>query len=822
MKKIYSGLLLFSMVNIAFAQWSPTAMTGQKLRKEVEAKQFYSLDIAALRSQLTTTKKAGKGVKGTIVSLPTLGGKLEKFQVFSAPVLSESLASKYQLGSYVGVGVDDQSKWVRFSISPTDFQSMVFSNGKYEFIEPQNSNKSVYAVFPKSKKTESNAAFECGIDEKFLEKQQLKNLASKNISNNNENVALRNSGQKFRTYRLAISTTGEYTNHFGSVAGALAAINATMTRVNGIFEKDFGVQLIVQDFPQLIFTDATTDPYSDPNLGVDGFLWSGELQRTLTATIGNDAYDMGHLFGESGGGGFAGDIGNVCRNPHSDTDDESKGTGFTSPGTGAPQGDSFDIDFVAHEMGHQLGAWHTFSHLIEGGSEAQMEPGSGSTIMSYAGITKTADVQNQSDPYFHAISIKQVQDYLSTQSCGTITTVANTSPVISSLVNKTIPKGTAFVLTAQASDKENNPLTYVWEQYDNTTTAIANVTLNTSRGAKFRSILPTTSPTRYFPKLANILNGNLSSRTDWESVSNIARDLNFAITVRDNNPDVLQQQTTTEYVKVTVGADGPFKLNTTKVLKNGVSNIEWDVVNTMSAPYNVTSVKIDYSTDNGQNWTILSNETPNDGSELLSFANVTVGSTIHIRVSAIDNIFYAVSKATVENLQSCDGSAPLGLTASVIKGTEATLSWNNVEGATYSLQYKKASDTNWTTSSLTTNTTKLTGLSSESEYQVQIASICNGTQGAYSPVVNFNTVLSTIDPSKSKEVGIFPNPVIDILNVTNVSSKSLFKIFSLNGQLIKSGIIVDSSINVSQISKGVYILSISDDEKTSNIKFIKK
>ena len=185
MKKIYSGLLLFSMIGASFAQWSPSAMSGKKIRQEVEAKQYYSLDIDQLRTQLTKTEKAGKSAKGTIINVPTLNGKIEKFEVFSAPVMEESLATKYQLGSYIGVGVDDKSKWIRFSISPTDFQSMVFSDGKYQFIEPQNSNKSVYAVFPKSKKSVGNHALECGIDENFLKKKQIDKLSA-NLLNNEE------------------------------------------------------------------------------------------------------------------------------------------------------------------------------------------------------------------------------------------------------------------------------------------------------------------------------------------------------------------------------------------------------------------------------------------------------------------------------------------------------------------------------------------------------------------------------------------------------------------------------------------------------------
>ena len=82
--------------------------------------------------------------------------------------------------------------------------------------------------------------------------------------------------------------------------------------------------------------------------------WNAQLQSTLTSIIGEANYDIGHMFGASGGGGNAGCIGCVCVNG-------SKGSGITSPADGIPQGDNFDIDYVVHEVGHQLGANHTFS-----------------------------------------------------------------------------------------------------------------------------------------------------------------------------------------------------------------------------------------------------------------------------------------------------------------------------------------------------------------------------------------------------------------------------------------------------------------------------
>jgi hypothetical protein len=225
--------------------------------------------------------------------------------------------------------------------------------------------------------------------------------------------------------------------------------------------------------------------------------WNVELQNTLTTVIGNAAYDIGHMFGASGGGGSAGCIGCVCINP-TGPGTKAKGSGYTSPGDGVPMGDNFDIDYVAHEMGHQLGGNHTFSMSLESGTGQNVEPGSGTTIMGYAGITGATDVQPHSDAYFHINTIIQVQNNLTSKTCDVEASINNSPPVITALPDVTIPKGTAFVLTAQATDPENDPITYDWEQVDNATTATTIGTLgNLTNGPSFRSINPTTNAYRY-------------------------------------------------------------------------------------------------------------------------------------------------------------------------------------------------------------------------------------------------------------------------------------------------------------------------------------
>lgn len=740
MKKNFTSFFFLFLFAITSAQWSPTTFRGEKSRASSDIKNYYSLDISLLKSQLAKAQETGRNAKPVTISLPTLEGKIEKFAVYSFPVVVKELADQYQLGSYVGVGIDDPGKYLRFSLAADDFQSMIIKEGQYEFIEPADKSKTVYGVHPKTDK--SNEGFLCSMNEDRLSKQEIENLytTGKAFSNQTTNFA-KSSDKKYRTMRLAMSVTGEYTQFFGgTVANALVAINASLTRVNGVFEKDFALHLDLQNYPGVIYTNPATDPYSPAAAGAGG-AWNGELQQTLTANVGNANYDIGHLFGASGGGGNAGCIGCVCINPSSSVPN-GKGSGYTSPADGIPQGDNFDIDYVAHEIGHQLGANHTFSHGLES-SLVNVEPGSGSTIMGYAGITgPNTDVQAHSDPYFHAVSITQVQNNLTSKTCDVETPITNNPPVITALPTYNIPKGTAFVLTASATDAENDPMTYTWEEVDNASTTINKNNLGlTLTGASFRSFNPTTSPTRYFPKLSSVLAGVLNnSNNGWESVSTVARTTNFRVTVRDNNPVANQQQTQFANQQIVVGNDGPFKVTSTTAYNNGPTNITWDVANTTAAPYSVANVKIDYTTDNGVTWTVAAASTANDGNESINLTGLTLGGTVKIRVSSIGNVFYAIGSSTVATLTSCTGAAPTNITVSAITQTTATVSWTATANSTYVVQYRPLGSTAWITVPSTGNSINLTGLSDGITYEVQVATVCTGVQGPFSASVNFTTL----------------------------------------------------------------------------------
>ncbi|MBL1221395.1 T9SS type A sorting domain-containing protein [Chryseobacterium sp. L7] len=739
-KKILLVCALAAGLASANAQrWEPASQKTSQIRKEVEVQYSYRVDLASLRNILKDAVETGKDAKPVIVSLPTAEGKIEKFAVYSNPVAEKSLADRYQLGSYVGVGVDDPAKYVRFSTAPTEIQSMIIKNGVFQFIEPITTDKQTYGVFYKTKRTASDNGFECTTEEK-----NTKDIKSLEIhgKNNLSNIGItdRPSITKYRTYRLALSTTGEYTKKFdpaGGIVNTVIQMHATMTRVNGVFEKEFGIKTIIQDIPAIIYTDPTADPYTG-NLNLN-------LQQTLTSVVGNANYDMGHVFNAAGGNGNAGSIGSTCKDPTSATN-LAKGSAFTQNTN--PVGDLFDIDYVAHEMGHQLGGNHTFSHSSEN-SGVNIEPGGGTTIMAYAGITGD-NVQMNSDAYFHYSSINQILTSLDGKTaCGTsedITT--NTAPAISPLTAKTIPKGTAYYLDASATDAQSDPFTYTWEQYDsvggnNTISGDSGWGYNTE-GSIARSYFGTVGGRRYFPSFTAVMDGKLTDKANWETVSYIPRVLKYAVTLRDANP--VRPMVSSSETTVTVGNDGPFKFNgltAASVLYNNASNtIQWDAANTTAAPYNVANVKIDYTADNGVTWTDLAASVPNSGSYTVQMPASLTGA-VKLRISALGNIFYAVSPAvTVGTAPTSTSAAPTGVSAidSEVFKTTARVSWNSVPGAaTYSVNYRKAGTTTWSNTTSTVNSVALTGLEDETNFEVQVAAVVNSVPGAFSTNYTFKT-----------------------------------------------------------------------------------
>ncbi|HBI01791.1 MAG TPA: propanediol utilization protein [Flavobacterium sp.] len=614
---------------------------------------LYSLNIEAFKVVLATAPDRFLSEDGVVVTLPNSNGAIERFELFEASNFEPELQAQYpEIRSYVGIGIDDPKAQLRMSIDPRGVQTMIFRAGKKtEFMEPYSENGLVYAAYESSRQ-KGKMPFTCSTVDHAVSGRLSEEVDSNEVMANNGVL---------KTFRLALSCTGEYTSyHGGTVAGALAAMNATMTRVNGVFEKDLAVRLnIIANNNLVIYTNAATDPYS-PASGIDN--WNLQLMNTLSSVIGNANFDIGHLFGATGGGGNAGCIGCVCSNDQTTAVVQGvtrpinyKGSGITSPADGVPAGDFFDVDYVAHELGHQLGANHTFSEFVEG-SGVNVEPGSGSTIMAYAGITEY-NVQGNSDDYFTYRSILQIQNNLANKPCANNITLSNPALTITSGGNWTIPNGTAFVLTG--TNPTNNPgATFTWEQNNSATSAVtgANSICYPTKpaGPNFRSLPPVNTPVRYMPAFSSVLNNSLS--TTWESVLTIGRSMTFTLTARDNIAN--GGQTSTASANITVsGTVGPFA-----VTSQNASGVSWSqgttqaitwAVNGTSGLTGSANVDILLSTDGGQTFsTVLASNTPNDGSENITVPNIAAQSC-RIMIKPTGNIYYALNTVPFSIGYSC-------------------------------------------------------------------------------------------------------------------------------------------------------------------------
>lgn len=676
---MYKFLLAAFVVSISFTAsaqenyWSSRSDdNGITKHKQVARLSFpkvfklFTLNTETLRNELfRVTDRSGASTR---ISLPNADGNMEQFEVWEASNFEPALQARFpQIRAFSGRGINSPGSMLKLSISPQGIQTMLFrANGNVtEYIEPYSADNTVYAVF-KRQRAAGGLPWVCSTPDA--------DLAASLSARVNENFTESNAGQ-LKTMRLAQSCNGEYSNFFGATSSAqvalvLAAYNSTLTRCNGTYEKDLAIHLnLVTESTNVIYYNPATDPYS--TLGN----WNTELQIALNTSLtgpstplatNNAAYDIGHMFGASGGGGNAGCIGCVCVDGVASGTGATKGRGITSPADGIPMGDNFDIDYVAHEIGHQMGGNHTFSFSSEG-TGVNKEVGSGITIMGYAGITGF-DVDDHSIDVWHQASIQQIQVNMATKTCPiTISqTGVNATPVVAALTNYTIPPSTPFALTGSATDADaGDVLTYCWEQNDDVsgqTAANSVARENKPVGPNWLTIPATTSPTRLMPRLSTILaGGNITgpnpggdAGANTEALSNVSRTLNFRLTARDNRPynGTAVGQTNFQDMVVTVNATTftPFLITSQNAAVSyaggSTQTVTWSVGNTTAAPISAADVRISWSTDNGATFTTLIASTPNDGTETFTVPATTT-TQARIRVEAIGNIFFDINNAPI-------------------------------------------------------------------------------------------------------------------------------------------------------------------------------
>ncbi|HEU4632878.1 MAG TPA: zinc-dependent metalloprotease family protein, partial [Flavisolibacter sp.] len=643
----------------------------------------------------------------------------ERYTVVEAPVMHPDLAAKYpDIKSYAGKGLDDPASTIRFDISPLGFHAIILSSAKPTvYIDPVDKDDDYYMVVSRKDIIDFKNEFQCLTTD----------VRSGAEPYGKSTITLRNADDgKLRTYRLALCASGEYSQYWLNgtetsdaerIAKVVAAQNNHMTRANAIFERDFGVRLVlVANNDAVIYLNASTDPWNSNNL-------NSATQTTCDTKIGSANYDIGHLVHRASNNGNAGCIACVCKAG-------SKGSGFTSY-SNLSDNENFVVDYLTHEMGHQLGANHTFTFSNEG-TIAQVEPGSGSTIMGYAGITgSTTDVQSHSDDYFHAISIEQVTNYIKASTCAAVTTISNNIPAVSAGADYTIPRSTPFALTGTASDADpGDVLTYCWEQNDPRGTGFSTVPSATATsGPQFRSYKPILTLSRTFPQISSILSGTNSNK--WEVLPSVARTLHFRFTARDNHSGSGANESDDMILTVS-GTAGPFAVtapNTSVNWSAGTAQaVTWSVNGTNGSPVNCANVAILLSTDGGVTFpTVLAASTPNDGSETITVPNIT-STACRIKVAAIGNIFFDISNANFTIGNAPSGCAnPTAPNTTAITANSAILSWTGATGAdSYDVEYKQSSSTSWlpVVTSTTATSASLSGLQASTSYDWRVRTNC--------------------------------------------------------------------------------------------------
>jgi hypothetical protein len=649
------SLTIFAMISviIVYAQspWTranvaavnESAWKGRTLPQKF---QIFKLNQAAIEARLiqAPSEISARSAKSKFtIELPDVEGKLRTFNIVSAPVADPALLKRLNgAQSFSGRSVTDPYTMVRFSISKLGLNAIISAPGKPTvYIRSIDSKNGMHIIFTDD--GTSGERFECTTPAgaaNLLQAQRLSTAAAmKNANTGN-----------IRVFRLALAASGEFSDQYDNDPGNAGTdadrINAVMafqltwvTDANFYLERDFGIRLqVIGTNNKVIYLDSGTDPFAGGDL-------NNETQAAIDGQIGAANYDIGHLMNYTPGGnaGNAGDIGSICKG-------STKGSGYTGRSDWTALNGYASIMFT-HELGHQSGANHTFTHQDDN-DNAQVEPGSGSTIMSYGGngLAPAQYVIGLRDKYFHAISIQQATDYVASVACGSTVSAGNSAPSVNAGPNYTVPKSTAFTLKGTASDPNGDAMTFTWEQLDKLTDGgdfAWDVSSTNTYGPAFRSRVPSTSKDRTLP---------IDGVSDpWEVLSSVPRTFNFRFTARDNA--LTGAQNNSGDVVITVADAGPLTITFPNGGQNfcpGNQTITWNVNGTDAAGL-APNVRILLSSDGGVTYPIeIVASTPNDGSFTYNFP-CTVNTAARLKIEAVGNIFFDISDA---NFSYGDGTKP--------------------------------------------------------------------------------------------------------------------------------------------------------------------
>jgi hypothetical protein len=673
MKKCFPVFLLFILTgifNCAGQIWSSVAAGSRNSRIAAEEKQsLWRLNIALLPAQLQ---------QDMMLDLPLPDGSLRRFSITPNALLPPGLAARYpNIKAYNAIATDDATVSAKIDVTDFGLHAMIFAGAQSTTVDPAGNG-----LYIARSKSDAAANVRCLVPATGRKQNGL--LAAQRIA----------SGYKLKQYRMALACDHQYAqaatgSDHPTKSATLSKMVTTLNRINGVYERELAITMtLVPNTDTLIYTDTVGDPFGTSNSNPATLLYLNQLMCDSLIKTAN--YDLGHLF-STGAGGLS-QVGCVCNSA-------MKAQSVT--GRNQPEGDEFDIDYVAHEIGHAFGANHTFNNnesgSCAGNAEAEFayEPGSGSTIMAYAGICSPDNIQAHSDAYFGISSLREVTSYVSAAgNCYTAVNTANKPvglPLFTAFYN--IPKLTPFEFTAPTATDSTagSAITYCWEQWNLGDFGRSLAATHTA-GPIFRSFTPDTTRTRIFPKLAMVLAGNTSdagnNNSEGEQLPDQTRYLTFRLTVRNILAGTGCFLITDDSIHIDVaGSAGPFKVtsqNETGLLYIGssIQQVNWDVAGSTDAPVNAATVDIYLSGDDGTTWPYFLGNFPNNGSAIVTLPNPT-GNIVHgrFKVKAHGNIFFNVNLQEFAVINNPDSNSAIRLFpdpahsyVKIITGTRGTVS----------------------------------------------------------------------------------------------------------------------------------------------------
>lgn len=372
----------------------------------------FRLDAAQARTALEPALAANGG-RPVRIAVPGPDGSSQVFSVVEDSVMEPQLAARHpEIRTFAGRGVTDPTSTIRLDLTPLGFHAAVRGplGARAWYVDPAYRGRGVTAHLSYRGASVPRAA-EAFVERDLADTQAILDAAPGAAARGGEVV-------QRRTFRLAFVTDPSYATYFGS-ANVLAAKTTLVNRVNQVYNDDLAIRFVLVAGTDALNLD-TLERATGANgpCGLSGCYDAADLDpetggctgalldRTefvLGQLVGADSYDLGHIGLGINGGGIAG-LGVVGGS--------DKAAGCT--GLPFPEGDFYAVDYVAHEVGHQMGGNHTFDgtlgncSLTNRNGGTSVEPGSGSSVMAYAGICDQDNLQPHSDPYFSQRSIDEI------------------------------------------------------------------------------------------------------------------------------------------------------------------------------------------------------------------------------------------------------------------------------------------------------------------------------------------------------------------------------------------------------------------------------